>query len=183
MSEDRPWYRDVVKLTLILVIISVATFGVIFSGVNLSEFIPKPLPSPVSITTSNSANMNLKIDVVKPEPDNQSAWILMTDGKRYARIPTSQSVLFRFRLNNTGSSNLEIWGTGIETIYPNGKEMGPSAEYAPIELLPGHTTTIDFVYGTNLPRFPGFIGGELILIVYGANQEWVNTQPVLLVYD
>jgi len=137
----------------------------------------------LSATSNTSANPSLAIEIIAPDPNNQSAWFLAPDGKRYARIPRDHSVLFTFRLSNVGSSSLEIWGTGMETTYPNRTKAGPWLRYAPIELLPGQTTTVDFTYGTNMARFPGYVGGELSFIVYGANQEWANTETVLLGYD
>lgn len=127
---------------------------------------------------------NLSISIVKPDPNNLSAWtgfVVSGSFERYAIIEKGEQTWFEFKLTNTGNSFLHLWGTSHQFTYPNGNMSGPYLGGVTYDLYPNQSTDVSFTYGTNLPTFSGGFG-KLVFVVYGENNEWTKSITVLLAY-
>ncbi len=131
-------------------------------------------------TSVTSTTTSLTTIYQKPslaiEVDADYGWLPSTNG-RLAIIPDNQSVTFQIHFKNNADFELDFWCCNVNIRYiPNSLHSNSSLNsYHEIHLVPDNLTTQAWVYGNNLPHFPGSGLTIITLTLYALDNSWTMT--------
>jgi hypothetical protein len=178
--------------TIAVLALIVAILGVMLQalGYNLAQLYPARPLSPSAYTTIYQTTVlnrvqNTYLPSLDIEIQAQYGWFLMENGSRAAIMPRDKAVNFTIQLTNIGSlTALKLWGVVIHVFRIDGTEEPYYLQISKdAELWLWLPRFVNFTYGTNLPRFPGSCCGRLLFSVYGADQSWVVTKTIFLLFS
>jgi hypothetical protein len=169
--------------------------GFVASLITIATFTPTILtlfPSSTTTTIYSASTTSISITSLSVTssssflPTNPSINLFVTpefgylpsNGVLAALIPDNQSVSFALEFNNTGSSQVDFVCCYVDIQFPynlhSAVDMGLLGQ---VVLSPRTMTNSSWVYGTNLPRYPGF-HATLTFTFYSSDGSWQNSKPI-----